>query len=112
MGQVLYHSGKLSTQASGLIKIAPNTGRLHMNMEDMERLGLGENGRVRVSSEKGTQVLGVTPDLAVLPGSCFFPEHFSDPPVKDVMPVTVDAKTGVPYFKRTTVTLEKVSVEG
>ena len=40
MGQLLYHSGKLSTVAPGLIKIGPNTGRLRMNPADMERLGL------------------------------------------------------------------------
>ena len=47
------------------------------------------------------------PDLTLLPGSCFFPEHFIEPPVKDLVPVEVDATTGVPYFKFTTVTIEK-----
>ena len=36
MGQVLYHSGKMSTQASGLINIEPNTGRIRMNPADVE----------------------------------------------------------------------------
>lgn len=42
MGQLLCHSGKLSTQASGLMNIAPNSGRLHMSLEDCERMGLKE----------------------------------------------------------------------
>lgn len=108
MGQLLYHSGKLSTQASGLINISPNTGRLHMNERDLERMGLGEGARVRVTSQKGSLELGVETDLTVLPGSCFFPEHFNEPPVKDLMPVEVDAATGVPYFKLAEVTIEKV----
>ena len=108
MGQVLYHSGKLSTQASGLIKILPNTGRLRMNAPDLERMGLEEGARVRVTSPKGSLELGVQADLTVLPGSCFFPEHFNEPPVKDLMPVEVDADTGVPYFKLTEVTIEKL----
>ncbi|MEW6542877.1 MAG: molybdopterin-dependent oxidoreductase [Nitrospirota bacterium] len=116
MGQVLYHSGKLSTQASGLIRIAPNTGRLRMNGQDLERLGLGSRspegsggagGRVRVISERGSLEMGVQADPSVLPGSCFFPEHFNEPPVKDLMPVEVDAVTGVPSFKLARVSIEK-----
>jgi len=107
MGQLLYHSGKLSTQASGLINISPSSGRLHMNERDLERMGLGESTRVRVTSPKGSLELGVEADLTVLPGSCFFPEHFNEPPVKDLMPVEVDAATGVPYFKLAEVTIEK-----
>ena len=50
IGQLLYHSGKLSTQAPGLITIAPNTGRLHMNAKDMERLGLTDGAKVRITT--------------------------------------------------------------
>ena len=109
MGQLLYHSGKLSTQASGLLTIAPSAGRLHMNAQDMERLGLTEETRVRVTSEQGSLEMGVKDDLSVMPGSCFFPEHFNDPPIKDLMPVAVDSVTGVPYFKFAWVKIEPVS---
>jgi formate dehydrogenase alpha subunit len=51
--------------------------------------------------------MGVQPDIALAPGSCFFPEHFNEPPVKDLMTVHVDAKTGVPSFKQTWVSIEK-----
>jgi formate dehydrogenase alpha subunit len=108
MGQLLYHSGKLSTQAPGLIKISPNTGRLHLSQADMNRLGLGEGARVRATSARGSLTLSVQMDGAVMPGCCFFPEHFNEPPVKDLMPVEVDAVTGVPSFKLAQVTIEKV----
>lgn len=108
LGQLLAHSGKLSLQAEGLITIHPNTRRLHMNAADMERLELTEESRVRITSAKGSLVLQVTPDVSLLPGSCFFPEHFNDPPVKDLMPVDIDLQTTVPYFKLATVTLQKV----
>ena len=42
--------------------------------------------------------IGVQPDLSVAPGTCFFPEHFNEPPVKDLMTVSVDPATGVPSF--------------
>jgi predicted molibdopterin-dependent oxidoreductase YjgC len=107
MGQVLYHSGKLSTEASGLITIAPNTRRLRMNPQDMERLGVGEGATVRLTSDRGSMQLIVQPDQSVGPQTCFFPEHFNEPPVKDLMSVEVDPTTGVPTFKQTRVTIEK-----
>lgn len=107
MGQVLYHSGKLSTAAPGLIKVAPNTGRLRMNPSDMERLGLQEGTTVKVTSDRGSLQLGVQADQGVAPQTCFFPEHFNEPPVKDLMTVQVDTTTGVPSFKRTGVTIAK-----
>ena len=108
LGQLLSHSGKLSTQASGLMTICPNSGRLQMNVQDMERMDLSEGGRVRVTTDKGTLEMGVESNSGLLPGSCFFPEHFSVPPVKDLMPVDIDPVTGAPYFKLTSATIEKI----
>ena len=51
--------------------------------------------------------MGVQLDQSVAPHTCFFPEHFNEPPVKDLMSVHVDPVTGVPSFKRTGVTIEK-----
>ena len=107
MGQVLYHSGKLSTEATGLITIAPNTGRLRMNPQDMERLVVAEGTTVRLTSDRGSMQLPVQADQSIAPQTCFFPEHFNDPPVKDLMSVQVDSTTGVPTFKQTRVTIEK-----
>jgi formate dehydrogenase (NADP+) alpha subunit len=108
LGQLLYHSGKLSTHAPGLITIAPNAGRLHMNAKDMERLGLTDGTKVRVATAQGKLEIGAQADMAIMPGSCFFPEHFNEPPVKDLMAVEIDRHTGVPYFKLTSATIEKV----
>jgi predicted molibdopterin-dependent oxidoreductase YjgC len=108
MGQLLYHSGKLSTAAPGLIKIAPNTGRLRMNPADMERLGLKDGASVKLTSDRGSLQLAVQQEQTVAPHTCFFPEHFNEPPVKDIMTVHIDGTTGVPTFKRTKVTIEKV----
>lgn len=107
MGQILYHSGKLSTLAPGLIKIAPNAGRLRMNPSDMERLGLQDGSSVKLTSDRGSLNMGVQQDQSVAPQTCFFPEHFNEPPVKDLMSVHVDGTTGVPSFKRTRVSIEK-----
>ncbi len=107
MGQVLMHSGKMSTEAPGLIKIAPNTGKLHMNIRDMEQLGVQDGMKICLASERGSLQLGVQPDQSVAPGTCFFPEHFNEPPVKDLMTVSIDAVTGVPTFKQCWVSIER-----
>jgi formate dehydrogenase alpha subunit len=107
MGQLLMHSGKLSTEAPGLIKLVPNTGKLRMNVQDMERLGLQDSAKVRLTSDRGSLQLGIQPDQSLAPGTCFFPEHFNEPPVKDLMAVDVDATTGVPSFKQAWVSIER-----
>ena len=108
VGQLLYHSGKLSTRASGLMTIAPNSGRLRMSPQDMERMGLADGARVRVKSANGSLDLKVQGDHALPAKVCFFPEHFNQPPVKDLVPVEIDPVTGVPTFKQTAVSIEKV----
>ena len=72
-----------------------------------ERLGLQDGTTVNVTSERGSLQLGVQQDQSVAPQTCFFPEHFNEPPVKDLMTVQIDATTGVPSFKRARVTIEK-----
>jgi formate dehydrogenase alpha subunit len=98
----------MSTHASGLINIEPNNGRIRMNPADVERLGLNDQSTIRLTSRQGSVQAGVKADPDIQPGSCFFPEHFNEPAVKDLMAVEVDAVTGVPYFKSTRVKIEKV----
>jgi formate dehydrogenase alpha subunit len=111
LGQVLYHSGKLSTRASGLIKLYPSKGRLQMHPDDLARLTVGPQDAIRVTSAQGMVELRAeaNPDLAM--GTCFFPEHFNEPPVKDLAECVVDPITGAPAFKLTRVTIEKVAME-
>jgi predicted molibdopterin-dependent oxidoreductase YjgC len=108
MTQLIYHSGKLSTQATGLIEISPNQKNLKMGTEDLKNLGLASGERIRLTSDQGTLEMTVSEDTSLMPGTCTVPEHFNDPPVKDLMPLKVDPTTGVPYFKLAYVTIEKV----
>jgi len=107
MIQLIYHSGKLSTQASGLMEISTNTKSLRMSAEDFKNLGLSAHARVRITSDQGSVEMGVEEDMSLMPGTCVVPEHFNDPPVKDLMSLQVDPFTGVPYFKLTYVSIEK-----
>ncbi|TAL10229.1 MAG: 4Fe-4S dicluster domain-containing protein [Nitrospirae bacterium] len=108
VGQVLYHSGKLSTRASGLVQLAPSKGRLQMNAADLARLQVGANDAVRVTSAKATVELRTEPNPDLAPGTCFFPEHYNEPPVKDLAECVTDPTTGVPTFKFVRVAIEKI----
>jgi formate dehydrogenase alpha subunit len=108
MIQLLYHSGKLSTRASGLTAISPNTMTLRMAPEDLEQKGIQTGDRVRITSDQGSLEFTVEGDVSLLHGSCTVPEHFNEPSVKDLMPLYVDPDTGVPYFKMAHVTVEKL----
>jgi formate dehydrogenase alpha subunit len=108
MGQVLYHHGKLSTRASGLLQLYPNNAKLQMHPDDLARLQIGEKDAVQVTSAHGNLRMQTAPNPEVALGTCFFPEHFTQPPVKDLMDCTIDPTTGVPAFKLTRVAIEKI----
>jgi formate dehydrogenase alpha subunit len=109
MGQVLYHHGKLSTRASGLTQLYPNSGKLQMHPDDLARLQVGDKDAVRITSDQGSLEMQTAANANLAVGTCFFPEHFNDPPVKDLMDCRIDSTTGVPSFKLTRVTIEKLT---
>jgi anaerobic selenocysteine-containing dehydrogenase len=90
------------------MEISPNTKRLRMSAEDFKNLGLTAHDLVRITSDQGTLEMRVEEDVSLTPGACTVPEHFNDPPVKDLMSLRMDPVTGVPYFKLTYVSIEKV----
>ncbi len=105
LGQSIYHSGKLSTQDEGLMKIY-NKPTLQVSEADATALDLKNDDWVRVKSEQGSVELAITILPSLLKGIVWFPEHFTD--LRDLMQVEVDTKTSVPYFKSGPVTLKKV----
>tara|TARA_B100001971_G_C18260210_1_gene586061 strand:+ start:1558 stop:4362 length:2805 start_codon:yes stop_codon:yes gene_type:complete len=107
LGQIIYHSGKLSTRSSALLTMYPNHGSLHLSQNDIESLGLGEADSVKISSPTGCVEMSFRVDDSLPTGLTFFPEHFSNPSLKDLIACTTDAVTGVPAFKSGPVTLEK-----
>ncbi len=117
VGQLLFHSGKMSTYASGLSTLFPKAVLL-MHPDDAQRLQIEAGERVEVTPE-------VTPNAAeagsvgisvpvrfsqkVAPGTLFFPEHFSTD-IKRMLPLTLDPVTQVPYGDRGKVVLSKQAV--
>jgi formate dehydrogenase alpha subunit len=105
LGQILYHSGKLSTRDEGLMKIF-DTPKLQINPTDAERLKIASGQRVRLKSSLGEASVTAETDDRVPPGVVFYPEHFNAEGVKELMPYAVDPKSGVITFKLGAVRLE------
>jgi formate dehydrogenase alpha subunit len=71
-------------------------------------LGIGANDVVRVTSAQGSVELRTEPNPDLAAGTCFFPEHFNEPPIKDLAGCVTDPTTGVPAFKFARVAIEKI----
>jgi formate dehydrogenase alpha subunit len=108
LGQILYHSGKLTTRSEGLMKIFDKR-LIQMSPADGERLGIADGEKVRVRSPLGTVEVGVELNPMFPQGMCFFPEHFNEPAVKDLIPCEADPVTGAPYYKFGRVAIEKLA---
>lgn len=111
LNQVIYHSGKLSTQDSALMKIYSQP-TLSISTADAAALDVKADDSVRLVSPLGEAVRVVEISDAIPSGLALFPEHFAQPEVRDLLPVAVDPVTHVPYFKWGAVTLSKVVCDG
>jgi formate dehydrogenase alpha subunit len=110
IGQILFHSGKMSTYASGLLGLFPKEAVL-MHPDDGERLGLEEGEIVELSADGGGAAVQAPVKLSkkVATGTLLFPEHFGME-IKRLLPASTDPKSRAIYAERGRVTLSKVSV--
>ncbi len=106
--QNLYHSGKLSTQDKGLMKIDDKTV-LRIGEMDAEALQIKTGDLVMIKSELASLEVPVEVIASLPSGLIQFPEHFDQFPVKDIFTVNIDPHTHVPSFKQGPVSLEKVT---
>ncbi len=104
--QSLFHSGKYSTRAKGLLQIQ-STGALAVNPADANKLGIADGGRVRISNQQGEMSTTVKLLDRIPEGLAVFPEHF-DQDLRRLLSVTADPQTGVPYCKSARVKIERV----
>ncbi len=103
--QSLFHSGKFSTRAKGLLQVQA-TGTLLLNPADAAARGLADGDRVRVWNERGTFTTTVAVQDRIPAGVARFPEHF-DSEIKTVLTCVVDPLTRVPASRQTLVQVEK-----
>ena len=105
--QSLYHSGKYSTRAKGLMEIE-GQGFLYVNAREARRLGIEEGHAVRLSNDSAAATVSVKLNDRVPDGVAWFPEHF-DQSVRALFSLKVDPQTHVPAWKVTTVNVGKVA---
>jgi NADH-quinone oxidoreductase chain G len=105
IGQSLFHSGKFSTHAKGLLEVQAS-GALVMSPVDAARLGLADGDQVRVFNQRGQMRTAVSVLDRVPAGLVRFPEHF-DAEARRLLEVSVDPDTKVPYYRLTRVKVEK-----
>jgi len=106
VSQSLFHSGKFSRKAKGLLQVE-SVGKLYLHPEEAARHGLSEGDIVKVSNRLGEVSAPVGLRERIPQGVAIFPEHF-DEEIRQLLPYTVDPETQVPYCKVTRVRLEKV----
>ena len=103
--QSLFHSGKLSTRAKGLLELEAQP-MLRMNRSEAERLNIADGDRVRVSNRRGELVTTVKRVERVPAGTVWFPDHFAQR-ASLLFDCTVDPVTKVPAFRTTSVSIVK-----
>jgi formate dehydrogenase alpha subunit len=106
MGQVLFHSGKLTKRSSALMQMASDPSLL-IHPDDANRLGLQEGDKVRLSSPGGEVKVGVKLSEKYPPGVVFYPEHLAEKPIRNLVQYNVDSVTGVPYYHTGPIHIEK-----
>ncbi len=111
VGQLLFHSGRMSTYADGLNLLFPKEALL-MNPDDAEKLGIQEGEVVLISSgDEGDADLDVPVKFSrkLSSGTLFFPEHFGLQ-IRRLLSFSLDPDTNVPYIDHGKVILKKVPV--
>ena len=105
VSQSLFHSGKYSRKAKGLLQVEA-TGKIYLHPKEADRVGIGDGDTVKVSNDLAEVILSVGLRERIPQGVAVFPEHF-DEEVRRLLPYTVDSETQVPSFKVARVRLEK-----
>lgn len=106
VSQSLFHSGKFSRKAKGLLQVE-STGKLYLHPEEAARRGISEGDTVKVSNSLGEVLTPVGLRERIPQGVAIYPEHF-DEEIRRLLPYNVDPETQVPYCKVAHVRLEKM----
>ncbi|MGD9851882.1 MAG: NADH-quinone oxidoreductase subunit NuoG [Nitrospirales bacterium] len=104
--QSLFHSGKFSLKADGLLKVEPE-GKLYMHPDEAARRGIEEGDQVDLSNDRGMIRTKVGLRERIPLGMAVFPEHF-DQDIRRLLSYAVDPETQVPYCKLAQVGIVKV----
>jgi formate dehydrogenase alpha subunit len=106
LGPILFHSGKLSGYSEGPVRILPE-GRLKINPNDADKLGIMEGDRALLKNANGEVKVKVEITDRIPEGLLFYPEHFMFPAVRNLCEIDIDKDTKANYFKTANVAVER-----
>ncbi len=106
-GRMITHYNVMTRFSDKLDAIRPHE-LAEINPVDAERLGLEEEGFMRVTSRRGSIVTRVTITDKVKPGSIFMTFHYRESPVNELTNSAFDPITKTGEYKVSAVKIEKV----
>ena len=105
-----YHTGTMTRRSRGLDRLAP-AEKVQMNPVDAERLGIGPEDWVRITSRRGSITARVRITERSAPGMVFGTFHFAEAPVNRLTNDALDPVSRIPEYKVSAVRVEKISPE-
>lgn len=109
-GRMLYHYNVTTRYSASVDAIRPYE-LAEINPVDAERLGLEEEGFMRVTSRRGSIVTRVTITDKVKPGMIFMTFHYRESPVNELTNSAFDPITMTGEYKVSAVKIEKIEEE-
>jgi formate dehydrogenase major subunit len=100
-----WHTGTMTRRASGLDAREP-VPVIEIHPEDATRLGVAEGDTVRVTSRRGSILIGVRVSLRQAPGQVFIPMHYREAAVNLLTNPTLDPYAKIAEFKVSAVRIE------
>lgn len=103
-----YHTGTMTRKTKALTQYVPNA-YVEMCCEDINKLGVEDGEKVRVSSRRGTIDIAVKATEKVRAGNIFIPFHFAEAAANMLTNDVVDPVSKIPEYKVCAVNIEKIS---
>ncbi len=109
-GRMLYHYN-ITTRYSATVDSIRPYELAEINPVDAEKLGVCEEGFIRVTSRRGSVVTRVTITDKVKPGMIFMTFHYRETPTNELTNSAFDPITAIGEYKVAAVKLEKIDEE-
>ncbi len=105
-----FHTGTMTRRAKGLHQVCPE-GRLQLNPEDAQQLGVADGDEVTVRSRRGQIQIRAEVTENIGRGVVFAPFHFKESPANALTIAELDPIAKIPELKVCAVAVEKICVE-
>ncbi|MEO0266173.1 MAG: formate dehydrogenase subunit alpha [candidate division WOR-3 bacterium] len=102
-----YHTATMSRRSSSLISYV-NEAYMEMNPTDMEKLGIKDGEKVKVTSRRGSIEIKAVASDRVFPGLVFIPFHFSEAAANILTNDALDPIAKIPEYKVCSCKIQKI----